>query len=416
MKKLPSLEGVQLAASRLNSVIRKTPWEFNKRLSELTGASIFFKREDLQQVRSFKIRGAYNKISSLSEGERKRGIVCASAGNHAQGFAFSCKKMQIEGIVYMPATTPQQKVSQVRMFGGEYIQVVLTGDNFDTCQKYALKFAKKENKTFIHPFDDIKVIEGQATIALEILEHSSGPLDYIFVPVGGGGLISGIVTVIKLLSSNTKIIGVEPKGASSMKKSLNEGERVVLKKIDNFVDGAAVSQVGKIPFEICKTQLDEIITVDEGKICQTILDLYNNEGIIAEPAGALAISGLEVMESNFKGKRIAVILCGGNNDILRMPEISERALLYASLKHYFLIDFPQRAGAMKEFVTEILGPKDDITHFEFSKKSYRTNAPAVVGIQLKKAEDFSLLVERMKIHNFKFDYLNEKQNLFQFLI
>ena len=416
MKKLPSLEGVQLAASRLNSVIRKTPWEFNKRLSELTGASIFFKREDLQQVRSFKIRGAYNKISSLIEGERKRGIVCASAGNHAQGFAFSCKKMQIEGIVYMPATTPQQKVSQVRMFGGEYIQVVLKGDNFDTCQKYALKFAKKENKTFIHPFDDTKVIEGQATIALEILEHSSGPLDYIFVPVGGGGLISGIVTVIKLLSSNTKIIGVEPKGASSMKKSLNEGERVVLKKIDNFVDGAAVSQVGKIPFEICKTQLDEIINVDEGKICQTILDLYNNEGIIAEPAGALAISGLEVMESNFKGKRIAVILCGGNNDILRMPEISERALLYASLKHYFLIDFPQRAGAMKEFVTEILGPNDDITHFEFSKKSYRTNAPAVVGIQLKKAEDFSLLVERMKIHNFKFDYLNEKQNLFQFLI
>jgi threonine dehydratase len=416
VKKLPSLEGVQLAASRLNSVIRKTPWEFNKRLSESTGASIFFKREDLQQVRSFKIRGAYNKISSLSEGERKRGIVCASAGNHAQGFAFSCKKMQIEGIVYMPATTPRQKVSQVRMFGGEYIRVVLTGDNFDTCQKYALKFAKKENKTFIHPFDDTKVIEGQATIALEILEHSSGPLDYIFVPVGGGGLISGIVTVIKLLSSNTKIIGVEPKGASSMKKSLNEGERVVLKKIDNFVDGAAVSQVGKIPFEICKTQLDKIITVDEGKICQTILDLYNNEGIIAEPAGALAISGLEVMESNFKGKRIAVILCGGNNDILRMPEISERALLYASLKHYFLIDFPQRAGAMKEFVTEILGPNDDITHFEFSKKSYRTNAPAVVGIQLKNAEDFSLLVERMKIHNFKFDYLNEKQNLFQFLI
>jgi threonine dehydratase len=416
VKKLPSLEGVQLAASRLNSVIRKTPWEFNKRLSESTGASIFFKREDLQQVRSFKIRGAYNKICSLSEGERTRGIVCASAGNHAQGFAFSCKKMQIEGIVYMPATTPRQKVSQVRMFGGEYIRVVLTGDNFDTCQKYALKFAKKENKTFIHPFDDTKVIEGQATIALEILEHSSGPLDYIFVPVGGGGLISGIVTVIKLLSSNTKIIGVEPKGASSMKKSLNEGERVVLKKIDNFVDGAAVSQVGKIPFEICKTQLDKIITVDEGKICQTILDLYNNEGIIAEPAGALAISGLEVMESNFKGKRIAVILCGGNNDILRMPEISERALLYASLKHYFLIDFPQRAGAMKEFVTEILGPNDDITHFEFSKKSYRTNAPAVVGIQLKNAEDFSLLVERMKIHNFKFDYLNEKQNLFQFLI
>lgn len=416
MKNFPSIEGVQLAVSRLSKVIRKTPWEFNKRLSSLKNASVFFKREDLQQIRSFKIRGAYNKISSLSEEKRGVGIICASAGNHAQGFAFSCNKMQIEGVVYMPATTPQQKVSQVKMFGGKYIRIVLIGDTYDACQKYALKIAKKEGKTFIHAFDDTEVIEGQATIALEILEQSSKPLDYIFVPVGGGGLISGIITVLSILSPETKIIGVEPKGAPSMHQSIISDKRVVLKKIDNFVDGAAVREIGKIPFKICKTQLDEIITVDEGKICQTILDLYNKEGIVAEPAGALAVAGLEKIDKDFEGKRIAILLCGGNNDILRMPEISERALLYASLKHYFMIDFPQRAGALKEFVTEILGPNDDITHFEFSKKSYRTNAPAVVGIKLKKAEDFTLLVERMKIHNFKFDYLNDKQNLFQFLI
>ena len=416
MKTLPSVEGVRQAATRLDNVIRRTPWEFNKRLSAMTDASVFIKREDLQQIRSFKIRGAYNKISSLTKAERTGGIVCASAGNHAQGFAFSCQKLQIQGDVYMPATTPQQKVSQVRMFGGEYIEIVLTGDTYDACQKHALKASKKLGKTFIHPFDDKEVIEGQATMALEILNQSSASLDYIQVPVGGGGLISGIITVMKSLSPKTKIIGVEPQGAPSMQKALEAGQRISLKKMDRFVDGAAVRQVGELPFEICKSNLSEIITVAEGQICQTILDLYNKEGIVAEPAGALALAGLEMLKTNFKGKRIAVLLCGGNNDILRMPEISERALLYANLKHYFLIDFPQRAGALKEFVTDILGPNDDITHFEFSKKSYRTNASAVVGIQLKEATDFSLLVERMKIHNFKFDYLNEKQNLFQFLI
>ena len=416
MKTLPSVEGVRQAATRLADVIRRTPWEFNKRLSAMTDDSVFIKREDLQQIRSFKIRGAYNKISSLTKAERTGGIVCASAGNHAQGFAFSCQKLQIQGDVYMPATTPQQKVSQVRMFGGEFIEIVLTGDTYDACQKHALKASKKQGKTFIHPFDDKEVIEGQATMALEILNQSSASLDYILVPVGGGGLISGIITVMKSLSPKTKIIGVEPQGAPSMQKALEAGQRISLKKMDRFVDGAAVRQVGELPFEICKSNLSKIITVAEGQICQTILDLYNKEGIVAEPAGALALAGLEMLKTNFKGKRIAVLLCGGNNDILRMPEISERALLYANLKHYFLIDFPQRAGALKEFVTDILGPNDDITHFEFSKKSYRTNASAVVGIQLKEATDFSLLVERMKIHNFKFDYLNEKQNLFQFLI
>ncbi len=416
MASLPSLEGVYEAVSRLTGVIRKTPWEYNERLSEETSASVFFKREDLQQIRSFKIRGAYNKISSLTPAQRAGGIICASAGNHAQGVAFSCKKLQIHGDIYMPATTPQQKVSQVRMFGEHYIQIILIGDTYDACQKEALKHAQKEKKVFIHPFDDKEVIEGQGTLALEILENSESPIDYLFVPIGGGVLVSGILTVFQALSPQTKIIGVEPEGAPSMQQSLAEGKRVLLKTMDRFVDGAAVRQVGVLPFEICKSGLTEVVRVHEGKICQTILDLYNKEGIVAEPAGALAIAAVDLYKEKLKGKRVVALLCGGNNDIIRMPEISERALLYANLKHYFLIDFPQRAGALKEFVTEILGPNDDITHFEFSKKSFRTNAPAVIGIQLKDAKDLAGLVERMKIHNFQFDYLNNKENLFQFVI
>jgi threonine dehydratase len=416
MASLPSLEGVYEAVSRLTGVIRKTPWEYNERLSEETSASVFFKREDLQQIRSFKIRGAYNKISSLTPAQRAGGIICASAGNHAQGVAFSCKKLQIHGDIYMPATTPQQKVSQVRMFGEHYIQIILIGDTYDACQKEALKHAQKEKKVFIHPFDDKEVIEGQGTLALEILENSESPIDYLFVPIGGGGLVSGILTVFQALFPQTKIIGVEPEGAPSMQQSLAEGKRVLLKTMDRFVDGAAVRQVGVLPFEICKSGLTEVVRVHEGKICQTILDLYNKEGIVAEPAGALAIAAVDLYKEKLKGKRVVALLCGGNNDIIRMPEISERALLYANLKHYFLIDFPQRAGALKEFVTEILGPNDDITHFEFSKKSFRTNAPAVIGIQLKDAKDLAGLVERMKIHNFQFDYLNNKENLFQFVI
>ncbi|MEL0073743.1 MAG: threonine ammonia-lyase IlvA [Flavobacteriaceae bacterium] len=416
MTSLPSLEGVYEAVSRLTGVIRKTPWEYNERLSEETSASVFFKREDLQQIRSFKIRGAYNKISSLTPAQRAGGIICASAGNHAQGVAFSCKKLQIHGDIYMPATTPQQKVSQVRMFGEHYIHIILIGDTYDACQKEALKHAQKEKKVFIHPFDDKEVIEGQGTLALEILENSESPIDYLFVPIGGGGLVSGILTVFQALSPQTKIIGVEPEGAPSMQQSLAEGKRVLLKTMDRFVDGAAVRQVGVFPFEICKSGLTEVVRVHEGKICQTILDLYNKEGIVAEPAGALAIAAVDLYKEKLKGKRVVALLCGGNNDIIRMPEISERALLYANLKHYFLIDFPQRAGALKEFVTEILGPNDDITHFEFSKKSFRTNAPAVIGIQLKDAKDLAGLVERMKIHNFQFDYLNNKENLFQFVI
>ena len=411
----PSLEGVQHAKLQLKEVCKETVLESNKRLSEMTGAFVFLKREDLQQVRSFKIRGAYNKIASLTPQERERGIVCASAGNHAQGFAFACNHLKIRGRVYMPATAPQQKIAQVKMFGEGFVETILTGDTYDACQKIALETAKKEGQTFIHAFDDVQVIEGQATIALEMIAQHTEGFDYVFVPVGGGGLVSGILTVFKALSPKTKIIGVEPEGAQSMKLALELNKRIPLKEMDRFVDGAAVRQVGALPFEICKEFLDDLVHVPEGKICQAILDLYNKEGIVAEPAGALAIAALDLVEYDLKNKNIGVLLCGGNNDILRMPEIKERALLYANLKHYFIIDFPQRAGALKQFVNEVLGPEDDITHFEFSKKSSKSVAPAVVGIELKSKDDLGFLVDRMKNHNFNFDYLNEKENLFQFL-
>ena len=412
----PSFNGVESAAKKLKGLTRITPLEFNKRLSKNVNASVFLKREDLQQVRSFKIRGAYNKISSLKNEEIKKGIICASAGNHAQGFAFSCQKLEINGEVYMPATTPDQKVSQVRMFGGEFVDIILVGDSYDACQKVALDAAKDANKTFIHPFDDPEVIEGQGTIALEMLDQYSKGFDYVLVPLGGGGLVSGMLTVFKKKSPGTKVIGIEPEGAASMKLALEKGKRISLESMDYFVDGAAVRQVGRLPFKICKEHLDQILVIPEGKICQTILEVYNKDGIVAEPAGALAIAALNLMSEKIKNKSIGVLVCGGNNDIFRMPEIKERALLYAELKHYFLVDFPQRSGALKQFVTEILGPNDDITHFEFSKKHFRNSATAVVGIELKEASDLTILVERMKKYNFKFDYINDKKNLFQVLI
>ena len=412
----PSFKGVESAAKKLKGLTRITPLEFNKRLSKNVNASVFLKREDLQQVRSFKIRGAYNKISSLKKDEIKKGIICASAGNHAQGFAFSCQKLEIKGEVYMPATTPDQKVSQVRMFGAEFVDIILVGDSYDACQRVALDAAKDANKTFIHPFDDPEVIEGQGTIALEMLDQYSKGFDYVLVPLGGGGLISGMLTVFKKKSPGTKVIGIEPEGAASMKLALEKGKRISLESMDYFVDGAAVRQVGRLPFKICKEHLDQILVIPEGKICQTILEVYNKDGIVAEPAGALAIAALNLMSDRLKNKSIGVLVCGGNNDIFRMPEIKERALLYAELKHYFLVDFPQRSGALKQFVTQILGPNDDITHFEFSKKHFRNSATAVVGIELKEASDLTILVERMKKYNFKFDYINDKKNLFQVLI
>jgi threonine dehydratase len=412
----PQVEAVKEAAERISKVVVKTPLMQSFTYTNKFSANVMLKREDLQQVRSYKIRGAYNKISSLPKEQLNKGVICASAGNHAQGVAFACNKLQAKGVIYMPITTPRQKVEQTKMFGGDWVEVVLKGDTFDDSFKSSMKHAEKFGLVFIHPFDDEKVIEGQATIGLEILEQANEPIDYVFAPLGGGGLLAGISSMFKELSPNTKIIGVEPEGAASMTSSLKEGKLVELKSIERFVDGAAVQKVGSRNFEICKENLDKMITVPEGKICQTILDLYNQDAIVVEPAGAMAISALDFFAEEIKGKNVVCIVSGSNNDITRTAEIKERALLYAGLKHYFVISFPQRAGALKDFLEKVLGPKDDITHFEYSKKHHRENAPAVVGIEINDPADFEPLVDRMKANNFYGEYLNDKPNLFQYLV
>ena len=412
----PKLDDIRRAVTTLKEVVITTPLTQNINYSREFGANILLKREDLQQVRSYKIRGAYNKISSLTSAELKKGIVCASAGNHAQGVAFACHKLKIHGTIFMPTPTPKQKLAQVEMFGGAFISIQLVGDTFDDAQAAAKLECERLGKIIIPPFDDEKIIEGQATVGLEIIEQASSTIDYVFVPVGGGGLAAGLSSVFKVLSPQTKIIGVEPAGAPSMKTAIKENRNVRLESIEKFVDGAAVQQVGDLTFQICKENLDDMMTVPEGKVCQTILDLYNKDAIVVEPAGALTLSALEFYADEIKGKNVVCIVSGSNNDITRTAEIKERALLYNGLKHYFIIRFPQRAGALKEFVVHILGPQDDITHFEYSKKHNRENGPAIVGIELKNKDDLQPLIERMKEKNFYGDYLNDKPDLFQYLI
>ncbi|MFK7033244.1 threonine ammonia-lyase IlvA [Flavobacterium oreochromis] len=405
-----------LAKNQLSGVVFTTPLFQNVNISEQYKANIFLKREDLQVVRSFKIRGAYNKISSLNTEERQKGIVCASAGNHAQGVAFSCNHLKIYGKIYMPKTTPKQKVKQVQLFGKSYVEIQLIGDTFDDAYQKAIEDANKNNKTFVHPFDDLKVIAGQGTVALEILEQSTTKIDYVFVPIGGGGFASGIINVFKKLSPETKIIGVEPLGAPSMKVALEKGSNVMLESIDKFVDGAAVKQVGNLTYQICKDTLDDIVLVPEGKVCTTILRLYNEEALVVEPAGALSIAALDFYSQKIKNKNVVCIISGSNNDIERTEEIKERSLLYEGFKHYFMIQFPQRPGALKEFVNEILGNEDDITYFQFTKKNNRETGPVIVGLELKKPEDIDAIKNKMEINHFQYRYLNENNDLFTQLI
>ncbi|MFA8437785.1 threonine ammonia-lyase IlvA [Pueribacillus sp. YX66] len=411
-----NIEEIIIANQKLKDVISKTPLQLNDVLSDKYASNVYLKREDLQKVRSFKLRGAYNAIQSLSPDEMERGVVCASAGNHAQGVAYSCKELQINGKVFMPTTTPRQKVTQVKRFGGEYIEVILTGDTFDDSFQKANNYCNEHKMTFIHPFDDCKTIVGQGTIGMEVMNEIEEPPDYVFLSIGGGGLAAGVATYIKSISPETKIIGVEPSGAPTMKESFRQGKVVNLEKIDKFVDGAAVKKVGKITFNICKDLLDDVVIVPEGKICTTILDLYNENAIVAEPAGALSIAALDFYADEIKGKNVVCILSGGNNDIGRMQEIKEKSLIYEGLKHYFIVNFPQRAGALREFIEEVLGPHDDITRFEYTKKNNREEGPALVGIELKCREDYEPLISRLKTKGFRYIEINNDEDLFHLLI
>jgi threonine dehydratase len=412
---LPDLDNIYLAANRLRGVAAHTPLQENLTLSDRYGANIFLKREDLQVVRSYKIRGAYNKMAALPKEALAKGVVCASAGNHAQGMAYACRKMGVQGIIFMPTTTPNQKIKQVKLFGKEFVEVVLTGDTYDDAFAAANAYVQTHDSTFVHPFDDVLVMEGQGTVGLEIFKDANFKIDYLLMAIGGGGLAAGVSTVFKQLSPRTKLIGVEPMGSPSMKVSIDEGHVVPLDHIDKFVDGAAVKRVGDTTFEICRQNLDRVLLVPEGKVCTTILQLYNEEAIVAEPAGALTLAALDFIKDEIRGKNVVCLVGGGNNDITRTEEIKERSLLYEGLKHYFIIRFPQRAGAFRDFLN-VLGPTDDISRFEYTKKTNRDTGPAVVGIELKNREDFEPLIERMQAQNIVFEYLNDQPDLFQFMI
>ncbi|KPB04177.1 threonine ammonia-lyase IlvA [Bacillus sp. CHD6a] len=409
-------EEVERAYKVLKDVVARTPLQLDTILSERYNCNVYLKREDQQVVRSFKIRGAYYSVHSLTEEQRAKGVVCASAGNHAQGVAYACKKLGIKGKIFMPTTTPRQKVSRVEFFGGEFTEVVLTGDTYDDSYQQAMKVCEREGMKFIHPFDDKLTITGQATVGLEISEQLQEECSHVFMSIGGGGLISGVGSYLKEKRPHTKLIGVEPFGAPGMKQSLAQNKVVRLNEIDSFVDGAAVKQVGELPFEMTKGLADDVVLVPEGKVCTTILNLYNENAIIAEPAGALSIAALDFYKDEIAGKTVVCIVSGGNNDLDRMQEMKERSLIYEGLKHYFIVNFPQRAGALREFMEDVLGETDDITRFEYTKKNNRDKGPVLVGVELRKPDDYFAIIDRMEKKGFTYIEINKDKQLFNLLI
>ncbi|HFR3756595.1 TPA: threonine ammonia-lyase IlvA [Streptococcus suis] len=412
-------KNVEQAYSVLKRVVVRTPLDYSRYLSEKYGATIYLKRENEQRVRSFKIRGAYYAISQLTDDERSRGVVCASAGNHAQGVAYTCQEMQIPATIFMPITTPQQKIGQVKFFGGDYVEIRLVGDTFDESAKAAQDYTQESGKTFIDPFDDENVQAGQGTVAYEILEEAEEQtisFDQILVPIGGGGLVAGVSAYLKEHAPEIKIVGVEASGARSMKAAFDKGRPVKLDQIDKFADGIAVQKVGKSTYEVARKYVDRLIGVDEGWISGTILDLYSKLGIVAEPAGAATIAALEVVKDQIKGQTICCIISGGNNDINRMPEMEERALIYEGIKHYFVVNFPQRPGALREFVNDILGTNDDITRFEYIKRANKGTGPVLIGIALGDKTDYTQFISRLEEFDPQYINLHENDSLYKMLV
>ncbi|KIA64977.1 threonine ammonia-lyase IlvA [Nocardia vulneris] len=412
-----SADEIDAAAKRIAEIIEPTPLQRSERLSRLTGANVYLKREDLSAVRSYKLRGAYNLVMQLTETERAAGVVAASAGNHAQGVAFACHSMGIRGRIYVPTTTPKQKRDRIRVHGGEFVELIAIGETYDAAAAAAADDVARTGATMVPPFDDPRTAAGQGTIAPEILEQLGTAPDLVVVPVGGGGCLAGIGTYLRDRAPSTAILGVEPAGAASMTAALVAGGPVTLPEIDPFVDGAAVRRIGAVPFAAVSgfggrvvshaslplltttesptgTSSFRMMQVDEGAICTAMLDLYQNEGIIAEPAGALAVSALAELTMQ-PGSTVVCLVSGGNNDVSRYGEIIERSLVHRGLKHYFLVDFPQEPGALRRFLDEVLGPDDDITTFEYVKRNNRETGSALVGIELGTPEGLGPLLERM---------------------
>ncbi len=392
-----SAADIDEAAARISDVVTRTPLQFSDRLSAATGAQVYLKREDLQAVRSYKLRGAYNVLMQLTPEELAAGVVCSSAGNHAQGFALACRSMGVHGRVYAPAKTPKQKRDRIRYHGGEYIELIIGGKTYDMAAEAALDDVARTGATLVPPYDDPRTMAGQGTIAVELLEQLSAEPDLVIVPVGGGGCIAGITTYLSERTTTSSVLGVEPAGAASMMAALAAGGPVTLDHVDQFVDGAAVAKAGTHTYTALAAAGDmlSITSVDEGAVCSAMLDLYQNEGIIAEPAGALSVAAL--LEAGIApGSTVVCIISGGNNDVSRYGEILERSLVHRGLKHYFLVDFPQEPGALRGFLDSVLGVNDDITLFEYVKRNNRETGEALVGIELSSAADLEGLIERMQ--------------------
>ncbi|SDZ09553.1 L-threonine ammonia-lyase [Saccharopolyspora shandongensis] len=404
------------AGTRLRQVVRRTPLETSSRLTGELGVPVRLKREDLQVCRSYKVRGAYNLISSLTPAERERGVVCASAGNHAQGVAFACRELKIKGRVYLPANTPRQKRRRIAALGGEWVEPVIVGSSFDEASASSKEDSQRTGAVYVHPFDDPRTIAGQGTVGLEIAEQHDGPIDTVIVPVGGGGLLAGVVLWLKEHFPEVRVVGAEPAGAASMRAALDHGGPVALPSVDTFVDGAAVGRVGDTGFQVVRELVDELVAVPEGAVCTEMIELYQTEGIIAEPAGALASAAARLpLERPVRGPVVCVV-SGGNNDLSRYGEVVERSLVHEGLRHYFLVTFPQEPGALRHFLDDVLDDGQDIVAFEYVKKNNRETGPALVGIELDRADELDGLLKRMKESPLQIEQVPPGSPLFSFLI
>ena len=413
------------ASDILSEVVEKTPVMLSERLSGLIGAPVYLKREDMQKCRSFKVRGAYFRMSTLSEEERRRGVVCASAGNHAQGLAYACAQLKVRGTIYLPSNTPKQKRQRIETIGGDWVEQVIVDGTFDRANAQAQEAARHSGRTYVHPYDDPRTIAGQGTIAVELEEQVLSEAAAVLVPVGGGGLLSGIATWIRSRFPDIKIYGVEPTGAASMAAAMDADQIVSLPSVDPFVDGTAVGRAGELPYSIVKELVDDILVVPEGAVCTEMLDLYHSDGVIAEPAGALASAAARMYFSDpeqrnelLGGKEgaIVAIVSGGNNDMTRYAEIMERSLRHEGLRHYFLVTFPQQPGALRSFLEDVLGPGDDIVHFEYTKKNNRDSGPALVGIDLADREDMTGLRARMEASPLHVEELRPDSEIYRLVI
>ena len=415
-----SAADIESAAKRIAPVVTPTPLQFSDRLSAITGAQVYLKREDLQVVRSYKLRGAYNLLVQLSDEELAAGVVCSSAGNHAQGFAYACRTLSVRGRVYVPAKTPKQKRDRIRYHGGEFIELIVGGSTYDLAAEAALADVERTGATFVPPYDHLRTIAGQGTIAVELLGQLAqlvGEPDLVVVPVGGGGCIAGITTYLAERTTNTAVLGIEPAGAAAMMAALAAGEPVTLDHVDQFVDGAAVKRAGTLTYAALAAAGDmvSITTVDEGAVCTAMLDLYQNEGIIAEPAGALSVAGL--LEADIEpGSTVVCLISGGNNDVSRYGEVLERSLVHLGLKHYFLVDFPQEPGALRRFLDGVLGPNDDVTLFEYVKRNNRETGEALVGIELGSSADLDGLLARMRATDLYIETLEPGSPAYRYLL